>query len=418
MNPIKAIIITIGDELLNGQTIDTNSAFIARTFNNIGIAISERIAISDDANHIIQTLNNCKGKAAVIITTGGLGPTKDDITKKTLANYFGVGMKRDAQTHSHVKEIFEKRNRPFLKVNEEQADVPENCHVLFNDMGTAPGMHFHENGMHYFSLPGVPFEMKYLVEHRVVPVLQSAYQLPKIIHKHIQTVGLGESFLADKIADIENELPNAIKLAYLPSFGKVHLRLTGMQGENANLEKEMETFQTRIAERLEEYVYALDERDLNQYIHDVLTERKLQLSLAESCTGGYVAHLLTKNPGSSLYMHGSVVTYSYEMKKRILLVKDETLEKYGAVSEACVREMAAGLILTTGVDVGIAISGIAGPGGGTDDKPVGTVWIAVGNRDKIVSKCFQFYKDRMVNIESSAVASLEMLRRFIKTEYQ
>ncbi len=417
MNPIKAIIITIGDELLNGQTIDTNSAFIARAFNNIGISILERIAISDDANHIVQTLKQCKGKASIVITTGGLGPTKDDITKKTLAHFFDVGMKRDEQTHAHVKAIFEKRNRPFLKVNEDQADVPENCHVLFNDMGTAPGMHFIEEDMHYFALPGVPFEMKYLVEHRVVPVLQGAFQLPRIIHKHIQTVGLGESFLADKIEDIEGELPAYIKLAYLPSFGKVHLRLTGLEGLSENLQGEMQAFQNRIAARLEEYVYALDERDLHQYMHDLLTERKLQLSLAESCTGGYVAHLLTKNPGSSLYMHGSVVTYSYEMKKRILLVKNDTLEKYGAVSEACVREMAEGLILTTGVDVGIAISGIAGPSGGTDDKPVGTVWIAVGNKDKVVSKCFQFYKDRMVNIESSAVAALDMLRRFIKAEY-
>ena len=417
---MNAIIITIGDELLNGQTIDTNSAYIAKALNKIGVSVVERIAIGDDVKQILDTLKMSAEKAGIIITTGGLGPTNDDITKKAIATYFGVGFKRNLETLHHVEMFFKSRNRSMLDVNREQADIPENGEIMFNKMGTAPGMYFYESGIHYFSMPGVPYEMKYLTDAEVIPRLKHMIELPVIEHFYIQTVGVGESNVAERIKEIENNLPENIKLAYLPSFGKVMLRLTGKvatEKERESLQVEMKDIQTAIAAIIKENVYSVDETPLAEVLGTLLRDKKLMLSAAESCTGGYIAHLLTSISGSSSYFHGSVVTYSYEMKVEILGVSMNILEKYGAVSEETVRAMVVGLLEKTKANIGIAVSGIAGPTGGTPDKPVGTVWIAVGNKDKINSKKYLFGKERMVNIEYSAVKAMEMCRNFVLLEY-
>lgn len=417
---MKAIIITIGDELLNGQTIDTNSAYIARALNKIGVNLHERIAISDDEKHILNTLQYAAARANIVITTGGLGPTKDDITKKTIAKFFGVGFKRDAKTLQHVEDFFKSRNRPMLEVNRQQADIPTNGTVMFNKMGTAPGMFFFEAGVAYFSMPGVPYEMRYLTDNEMIPKILSHFKSPEILHFFIQTVGLGETFIAQKIEAIEDRLPSYIKLAYLPSFSKVMLRLTGKAGEGVDadaLRWEMQKIQEEISTMLQPNVFALTDQSLPEILGNLLKSKNLMLSAAESCTGGYIAHQLTSIPGSSAYFHGSVVTYSYEMKEEILGVSMKTLEKFGAVSEETVREMVAGLLNRTKANIGVAVSGIAGPSGGTPEKPVGMVWIAVGNKHKIVAKQFLFVKERMVNIEYSTVNALEMCRKFIEEEY-
>lgn len=417
---MKAIIITIGDELLNGQTIDTNSAYIAKALNKIGVNVHERIAISDDEQHILNTLKYASEKVNIVITTGGLGPTKDDITKKTIAKFFGVGFKRDEKTLDHVEAFFKSRNRPMLDVNRQQADIPANGSVMFNKMGTAPGMFFLEKGVAYFSMPGVPYEMRYLTDVEMIPKIMEHFKSPEIIHLFIQTVGVGESFIAQKIEAIEDQLPKYIKLAYLPSFSKVMLRLTGKAGEGIPADKlriDMQKIQGEIAALLEPNVYALTDQSLPEILGVLLKSKKLMLSAAESCTGGYIAHQLTSIPGSSEYFHGSVVTYSYEMKEEILGVSMKTLEKYGAVSEETVREMVTGLLNRTKANIGVAVSGIAGPSGGTAEKPVGTVWIAVGNKQKIVAKRFMFGKERLVNIEYSTVNALEMCRKFVEEEY-
>jgi nicotinamide-nucleotide amidase len=413
---MKATIITIGDELLNGQTIDTNSAFIAKELNKIGITVFQKWAISDDENEIKEALKNATQKTSIIIFTGGLGPTNDDITKKTLASYFNVGYKRDEETLAHVAQIFAQRNKPFLAINEAQADVPTNCTVLFNASGTAPGMWFDDNGVKIISLPGVPNEMKHLMTVQVIPRLLEAFTLPIIIHKHIQTVGIGESFLAEKIKDIEAEMPENVKLAYLPNFAKVHLRITGKGENEIELEKLTSLYHKLIADRVAEHVYSLDERSQIQVVSDLLIEKKKKIALAESCTGGYLSQLFTSVAGSSGYFDGGAVVYSYDLKHKFLGVSNDLLNSVGAVSEECVEAMVKGLLNVSTADIGVAISGIAGPSGGTEDKPVGTVWIAVGNREKMISKKHQFFKNRNINIECSVVMALEMVRVFLMKE--
>ena len=407
-----AEIITIGDEILIGQIVDTNSAWIARHLNNIGIRIKQISSVSDDRQHILTALAEAKNRADIILITGGLGPTKDDITKKTIAEYFGVGLIENAAALSNVESIFLRLRGTLanmLDVNKQQAMVPENCEVILNKNGTAPGMWFNVDGTIYVSMPGVPFEMMYMMEEGVIPKLKTTLQLPVIVHKTILTVGEGESYLANKIADIEDSLPSHIKLAYLPKLGQVRLRLSGDGEDEAALKTEIEEFAARITERVGKHVVAQQDISLEQVVLNLMRKKGLKLAVAESCTGGYISHLLTQHAGSSDVFLGGAVTYSNELKEGLLGVKQTTIEQYGAVSEQTVTEMVEGALANFNADYAIAVTGIAGPGGGTPDKPVGTVWVGVAKRGKTMVKKFTFGSKRAQNIERSAVGALFML---------
>lgn len=409
-----AEIITIGDEILIGQIIDTNSAWMAEQLNAIGIRIKQISSVSDNREHILTALKEASQRADVILITGGLGPTKDDITKTTLAEYFNVGMKRDQETLDNVARIFARYNRPLLDVNIRQADVPVNCEVLLNKNGTAPGMWFRENGKIYISMPGVPFEMMYLMEDLVIPKLKATFSLPKIIHQTILTVGEGESFLAERIADIEDQLPPEIKLAYLPKLGLVRLRLSAYGDNEEKLQRELEIHTKKITERLGSTIAATADITLEKAILLLMAENKLTLSLAESCTGGYLAHLFTSMPGASSVFLGGAVSYSYELKERMLGVNTDTLWQTGAVSEETAREMVEGALRNFSSDYAIAVTGIAGPDGGTTDKPVGTVWIAVANKNKTLAKKYVFGNKRTQNIERTAIAAMADLLKLLR----
>jgi nicotinamide-nucleotide amidase len=409
-----AEIITIGDEILIGQIVDTNSAWMAQRLNDTGVRIKQISSIGDDRQHILTALAEAAARADIIFITGGLGPTKDDITKKTLAEYFGVGMVENEAALNNVLRIFEKYNRPMLETNRLQAQVPENCEVILNKNGTAPGMWCNHNGKVYVSMPGVPFEMMYMMDDEVIPRIRSQYKLPAIVHKTILTVGEGESFLAERLSDIEDILPSYIKLAYLPKLGQVRLRLSGYGDDEAVLRKELNIYSKKIIERLYDFVAAEEDIPLEKAILDHMTEKGLTLSVAESCTGGYISHLLTQHAGSSKVFFGGAISYSYELKESLLGVKNETLWQYGAVSEQTVTEMVEGALLNFKSDYALAVTGIAGPDGGLPDKPVGTVWIAVASADKTVAKKFTFGNKRQQNIERSATAALYMLNTLLK----
>jgi len=409
-----AEIITIGDEILIGQIVDTNSAWMARHLNEVGIRVKQISSVSDDREHILKALTEAHNRADIILITGGLGPTKDDITKKTIAAYFGVGMVENAAALDNVTRIFAKYNRPLLEVNRLQAQVPENCEVILNKNGTAPGMWFNYEGKIYVSMPGVPFEMMYMMEEEVIPKLRSTLKLPVIIHKTILTAGEGESFLADRIADIEDSLPSNIKLAYLPKLGQVRLRLSGEGDDEALLKRKLNEYAEQITKRVGSFVVAQEDIPLEKVILNMMAEKGLKLSVAESCTGGYISHLFTQHAGSSEVFLGGAVTYSNEMKEQLLGVKKETMEKYGAVSGEVVTEMAEGALRNFGSDYAIAVTGIAGPGGGSDEKPVGTVWIAAATKGKTQIKKFTFGNKRIQNIERSSISAFFMLITLLK----
>lgn len=408
-----AEIITIGDEILIGQIVDTNSAWMATELNKIGIRVKQISSISDDKEHILKALAEAASRASIIFITGGLGPTKDDITKKTLAEYFGVELVENKEAFVNVERIFAKYNRPLLEINKQQALVPANCEVVLNENGTAPGMWFNHNGVIYMSMPGVPFEMMYMMEGQVLPKIKATLKLPVIIHKTLLTVGEGESFLAERIVDIENDLPSHIKLAYLPKLGQVRLRLSAFGEDEAALQKEVDAFATRFIERIGAPFVIDQDIPLEKAILNLMESRGLTLSVAESCTGGYLSHLFTQHPGSSQVFLGGAVSYSYELKESILGVKNETLWQHGAVSEETVKEMVEGALQNFKSDLAVAITGVAGPGGGTEDKPVGTVWIAVAGKQKTYLKKYTFGSKRRQNIERSAVMALSMLNTLL-----
>jgi len=412
-----AEIITIGDEILIGQIVDTNSAFIAQKLNAIGVRVKQISSVSDDRQHILNALAEAHQRADIILITGGLGPTKDDITKKTLAEYFGVGLIENKDALQNVENIFRRLrgvSETLLDVNRQQALVPENCEVILNANGTAPGMWFNYQGKVYMSMPGVPHEMMYLMEEAVIPKLKANFNLPFIIHKTILTAGEGESYLAEKIADIENDLPTYIKLAYLPKLGQVRLRLSGYGDDETLLRNEVESFVKRLVERVGRSVVAQEDIALEKAILNYMAEKELTLSTAESCTGGYIAHLITQHAGSSKVFFGGAVSYSYELKESILGVKNETLWQYGAVSQETVTEMVQGALRNFKSDYAVAVTGIAGPDGGTPEKPVGTVWIGVANAQKTITKKFQFGNKRTQNIERTAIAALNMLHLLLE----
>lgn len=411
-----AEIITIGDEILIGQIVDSNSAWIARTLNKIGISVKQITSVSDQEEHIIEALNEARKRADVILITGGLGPTKDDITKITLAKYFGMSLRRDATTLANIEAIFARINKPMIELNKQQADVPDACTVIQNINGTAPAMWFDLPGKVVVAMPGVPFEMMLLMEDEVIPRLKSTFKMPFIVHQTILTAGLGESFLAEEIADIEAELPAHIRLAYLPNLGQLRLRLTAKGDDEQILMTDVAYFKDKIVAKIATYVVAEEDISLEKAILDRMEAKKLTLSTAESCTGGYISHLLTKHAGSSAVFAGGAVTYSYDLKELVLGVKHETLINFGAVSEQTVSEMAAGAIQRFKTDYAIAVSGIAGPGGGMPGKPVGTVWIAVANKHRVQAKLFTFGNKRIQNIERSASAAFMLLLNLLKQD--
>ena len=409
-------IITIGDEILIGQIVDTNSAWMAAQLNKIGLSVVQITSISDQKEHIINALDEAKNRAKVILMTGGLGPTKDDITKLTLSSYFNMPLRQDEATLAHVEAIFARLNKPMIDSNRNQAEVPDGCTVIQNINGTAPCMWFEVNGIIFVSLPGVPFEMMHLMEDEILPRLKKSFELPFIVHKTILTAGIGESFLAKEIEDIENSLPEHIKLAYLPKMGQVRLRLSSKGTNKEKIESEVNHYANLMMERLAEYLVASDDVALEKAILDLMKANNMSLSTAESCTGGYISHLLTKHAGSSAVFAGGAVVYSYDLKESVLGVKHQTLANYGAVSEQTVTEMAAGAIKHFKTDYAIAVSGIAGPDGGMPGKPVGTVWIAVANKTKVLAKLFNFGNQRLQNIERSATAAFTLLLKLLKQD--
>lgn len=417
---LKAIIITIGDELLIGQTLDTNSVYIAQALGALNIEVIRKIAIRDQKEDIVATLDEALPKADVLIFTGGLGPTADDITKPVLCDYFGGRMVRNQAVLEHIEALFSKRNMPMLERNARQADVPDVCTVLFNRMGTAPGMLFEQNEVLVASLPGVPFEMQYILDQELVPRLQSRLQATThILHRHLITSGMAESVLAERIADIEDTLPEYIHLAYLPSLRMVKLRLTAEGTDPEQLATEMELIRDHIAQRVPQYVIGKEDAGLDTYTSRLLLEKGLWLATAESCTGGYFGHQVTNIPGSSRYYKGGIIAYANDAKTRLLDVSEQTLMTVGAVSEGTVKEMASGAVAQLGADLAISFSGILGPNGGTAEKPVGLVWIAIANAAGIVeTKQLQLRYTRLVNKEAVVNEGWAFLRSFILTHHQ
>lgn len=414
MEKIIASIITIGDELLIGQVVDTNSAFISQELNKAGVWVKRRVAVGDNKEEIIRTLNEESRDSNIIIITGGLGPTADDITKPVLCEYFGGKMVMNEEVRKHLVYLFEQVfRRPIIERNLKQAEVPDVCTVLPNARGTAPGMWFEKDGKVFVSLPGVPHEMKGLLTTEVLPRLQQTFTMPFIAHRTLLTVGMGESFIAERIKDWEEKLPNHLKLAYLPNYGMVRLRITGWSTDKTTLDNELDTEFGKLKILVQEWLVTDEDESLPMVLSKLLRTRHKTMATAESCTGGYMAHLITAIPGASNIYKGSVISYDNEIKISALNVLPATLQKAGAVSEEVVKEMAAGALAKLNTDYAVAVSGIMGPDGGSPEKPVGTVWVAAGDRNKLLTHKFQFRFDRDRNIEMTAIQALNFLRKFI-----
>lgn len=444
MKNVNASIITIGDELLIGQTIDTNSAWIGQELNKAGVWLRRRLAVGDVWDDIWNALEAESKESDIIIITGGLGPTADDITKPLLCKYFGGKLIVNEDVQKHVKYLFEmvyRRPGPMLERNLKQAEVPDVCTVLHNARGTAPGMWFspptpqrgdlasaqsqldedaeqkkppfNQRAKIFVSLPGVPHEMKGLMTNEVLPKIPKYFKLPFIIHRTAFTMGTGESMIAEKIKDFESALPEHIKLAYLPGYGMVKLRLTARGDDKEKMEKELNEQFSVLLEQVKEWLVSDEDENLAMVIQKILKAKNKTIGTAESCTGGYIAHLITSNPGSSVSYKGSIISYANDVKERLLGVTDKTLKTVGAVSEETVRQMVKGAIEKLNADFVVATSGIMGPDGGSEEKPVGTVWVAVGNKEKIEAVKLAFRFDRQRNIEMASHTALNLLRKFI-----
>lgn len=413
---MKASIVTIGDEILIGQIIDTNSAWIGQQLNEIGIEIHEIISVKDTMDGIRIGIDQAAAVSDIVLMTGGLGPTKDDLTCEALADYFDVELVFNEALWTHIQGLFSRRGRSTTDLHKQQCYLPANVALLRNAMGTAPGMLIKSDGKMYVSMPGVPYEMKSIMTDHILPLLANQSDI-SIVHKTIMTAGQGESVLSKEIDDIEATLPAHIKLAFLPSLGKVRIRLTGKGADEQALHDEIETFGHQIADRLARYVYGFDDIPFEQALGELCLVKGVTITTAESCTGGLVASKIVSIPGSSAYYSGSIVAYSYEMKESLLFVPHDLLIEHGAVSEEVVGAMLLGVLKQTGADVGVAISGIAGPGGGTPDKPVGTIWLACGNLEEQVTKRLLISKDRRMNIEYTSNVALNMVREFLLGRY-
>jgi nicotinamide-nucleotide amidase len=412
---MKAEIISIGDELLLGQVIDTNSAWIGQELNKLGIHVHFKSTVGDSKDILLKTLNESAERSDIIIMTGGLGPTKDDLTKHVLCDYFETKLVQNEKVLEWVTSIFTNRNLPIITSNLEQAMLPESCEVLWNKNGTAPGMYFFKNGSAFISMPGVPFEMKCIFEEEVIPKLKKQFSFPTIIHKTLLTVSIGESFLAKKIAPIEDKLPNHIKLAYLPNVGAVRLRLSAYGSNQETLTHELNTIINELYACIGEYIFGEEEESLANAVGKLLIKNKQTLATAESCTGGYLAHLITAISGSSAYYKGSILAYDNSVKEKVLQIDKSIIATHGAVSEACVMAMAKQARKVLETDFAIATSGIAGPSGGSAEKPVGTVWIAVASPTRCIAKVFNMGDHRGRTIERTALMGLDLLRKELLT---
>ena len=412
---MKAAIVTIGDEILIGQIIDTNSGFMAKALDKIGVQTHEMLSISDDKNHILKTFALLQNKVDIVLITGGLGPTKDDITKKTFCEYFDDELIENQAVLNQVKEIIEGFfKRPLTQMNRDQALVPSKCEILFNKVGTAPGMWMKKENTVYVSLPGVPFEMKYLIENVIIPKIVKEYKRPYIIHKTIMTYGQGESLIAERIEDWENNLPEFIKLAYLPAPGRVRLRLTARGTDKELLESSIAKNVQSLSQIIGEIIVGFDEGEtIEAVVGRLLTQGGKTLSLAESCTGGKIAQTITSVPGSSVYFKGSVVSYATEIKINVLGVHPETIKKYSVVSAQVAQEMALGVKRLMKTDYAIATTGNAGPAKGDANTEVGIVFIALVTPNEVLVEEFNFGQPREKVIDRAVNKALEILQKEI-----
>jgi len=409
----NAEIITIGDEILIGQIVDTNSAWLAQQLNSIGINVAQITSISDSKEHIIKSLNQAKERADIIIITGGLGPTRDDITKHTLSEYFNSELIMHKETLDHIAELFGRLGLESNSLNRNQALLPEGCTLLQNSVGTAAGMIFYEKNKIFVSMPGVPLEMKPMTETHLIPYLKDRYSGSSIFHKTIVILNHGESQLAQKLSNFEDDLNKRISLAYLPAPGRIRLRFSVHGPDREEMELIVNAEIEKVKRIIPNDISSYEAEQLEETLANLLKRNEASLSTAESCTGGNIAHKITSVPGSSEYFKGSIVSYANEIKTNILGVKQKDLDNYGAVSEQVVIQMAEGVRQKLNTVYSLATSGIAGPDGGTDDKPVGTVWFALATPKETITKKAKFGKNRSYNIEKSSVVALNMLREYL-----
>lgn len=410
---VRAEIITIGDEILYGQILDTNTQWISLELDKLGIKTVRKSSVGDQIDEIVQILQEAQKRADVVFITGGLGPTKDDLTKKILADFFDCTLAYHADALEDVTEFFAKRGRELSDLNRDQALLPTKCTFIPNKQGTAPAMWFNEQDTIWISMPGVPFEMKAIMETEVLPRLVKHFKLPVIVHQVVKTVGIGESYLSDLIQDWELQLPAHIKLAYLPSLGIVKLRLTGFGDSMEILNKQISAEYEKVMPLIKSYVFGYEKDELAEVVGKILIDQKATLAVAESCTGGYLAHQFTQHAGCSMYFLGGVLAYSNEVKMTQLGVSSLILKEEGAVSDACAIAMAAGARKTTGSTYALATTGIAGPDGGTINKPVGTIWIALAHPNGVITRKLTMGGTRIQNIHLTSLTAINLLRRFL-----
>ena len=412
-NSCSAEIITIGDELLIGQVVDTNSAYIAHELNTIGFNVYQITSVSDSRSHILSALEEASRRVRVVVVTGGLGPTKDDLTKAVFAEYTGDFLVAHEETLHHIETMIFSRGIAMNALNVKQAEVPSRCTVLRNSCGTAPGMWFEKDGIVYISMPGVPFEMKTMMQDEVLPKLQKRFNTGNNVHRTLLVKGFPESALALHIEDWENNLPQQIKLAYLPGVGMIRLRLSISGGDKQTLATQIEAEIAKLRHLLGNHILSENNELLEEIIARVLTEKKLTVATAESCTGGNIACILTSISGSSAYFKGSVVAYSNDIKERFLQINPDSIRQHGTVSEQVVTQMAVNARKLLNADFGIATSGIAGPAGGTPGKPVGTIWIAVASASQTKAKLLNYGNNRESNRQRTTAAALNLLLEMI-----
>jgi nicotinamide-nucleotide amidase len=417
---MKATIVTIGDEILIGQIVDTNSGYIAKSLDRIGVQTHEMLSISDDKKHILDTFSNLQNKVDFVIITGGLGPTKDDITKKTFCEYFDDKLVENEQVFIHVKELIEGfYKRPITQLNRDQALVPSKCEVLFNKTGTAPGMWMKKNNTVFISLPGVPYEMKHIVDNEIIPKIVKEYKRPFIIHKTILTYGQGESLVAERIEEWENNLPQFIKLAYLPSPGRVRLRLTARGDKNEILENAIDENVATLTKIINDIIVGFDEDEtIEVVIGRLLTQQNKTLATAESCTGGKIAQMITSVSGASKYFRGGIVSYATDTKVSLLEVNVETIKNESVVSAEVAKEMAVGVKKRLNSDYAIATTGNAGPNKGDSEAEVGTVFIAIATPENVFVERFDFGQPREKVIDRAVNKAMELLQKEILKNLQ
>jgi nicotinamide-nucleotide amidase len=410
---MNSALITIGDEILIGQVTDTNVVWISTQLNKIGVSVGEMVTVSDESKQITDTLDRYMGRYDLVIMTGGLGPTKDDLTKPTLAKYFNSPMVTVPEVAEKITAYFKERGRTMIKSNMEQADVPEACEALVNNHGSAPGMWFERNGTILVALPGVPYEMRGLMKDEVLPRIRNLVKVPNVVHRTIMTQGVPESYLAELLKEWESDLPDCVKLAYLPRPGIVRLRLSASGKCASDSGQMLEIIEGKLLKIIPQHIFGYDDISLEQSLGDLLKEKGLSVSTAESCTGGNIARLITSVSGSSGYFTGSVIAYQNNIKTEVLNVEEAVINNHGAVSQQVVEQMAHGVRNRFKTDTAIATSGIAGPLGGSQEKPVGTTWICVVCGDRTVARNFRFGGTRERIIAQASYAGMQLLRRLI-----